>query len=101
MINTKLFWKKGFLVSLFVLSFKFVFAQQAISDSIITIVSPFDETIDIGYGFQKKREITSSVASIKSDEFNKGNINNPWQLIQGKVSGLSISKPGGDPNGSY
>jgi iron complex outermembrane receptor protein len=101
MINTKLFWKKGFLVSLFVLSFKFVFAQQAISDSIPTIINPFDETIDIGYGFQKKREITSSVASIKSEEFNKGNINNPWQLIQGKVSGLSISKPGGDPNGSY
>jgi TonB-dependent starch-binding outer membrane protein SusC len=101
MINTKLFWKKGFLVSLFVLSFKFVFAQQAISDSIPTIVSPFDGTIDIGYGFQKKREITSSVASIKSDEFNKGYINNPLQLIQGKVSGLDISKPGGDPNSSF
>jgi len=101
MINTKLFWKKGFLVSLFVLSFKFVFAQQAISDSIPVIVRPFDETIGIGYGFQKKREITSSVVSVKSDKFNKGNINSPWQLIQGKVAGLDISKPGGDPNGSY
>lgn len=42
--------------------------------------------------------VTSAVAEIKSEEFNKGNINDPVQLIQGKVSGLSISKQGSDPN---
>lgn len=57
--------------------------------------------VNIGYGTQKQREVTSSITIVKSDEFNRGNINTPVQLIQGKVAGLDISKPGGDPNGSY
>jgi TonB-dependent starch-binding outer membrane protein SusC len=60
-----------------------------------------DVNVQSGYGIQKKSEVTGSAVIISSDEFNKGNINSPWQLIQGKVAGLDISKPGGDPNGSY
>ncbi|MDL5514318.1 SusC/RagA family TonB-linked outer membrane protein [Arenibacter sp. M-2] len=55
----------------------------------------------IGYGTVERREITSAVASVDSKEFNKGNISNPAQLLQGKVAGLSIAKPGGDPNAGY
>jgi TonB-linked SusC/RagA family outer membrane protein len=57
-----------------------------------------DEILNTGYGMQKKREIVTSVSSLKSDEFNKGNIIDPLQLIQGKIAGLSISKYGSDPN---
>ena len=60
-----------------------------------------DDIVNIGYGKRKQSEVTSSIASLKSDEFNKVNINTPIQLIQGKVAGLDISKPGGDPNGTY
>jgi iron complex outermembrane receptor protein len=59
------------------------------------------ESVETGYGTRMKRDLTTSVTGIKSDEFNKGNIENPLQLIQGKVAGLFISKPGGDPNGVY
>jgi TonB-linked SusC/RagA family outer membrane protein len=59
------------------------------------------EVVAVGYGTQKKREVTSSISSVKSDEFVKGSVNDPVQLLQGKVAGLSISKPGGDPNGSF
>jgi TonB-dependent starch-binding outer membrane protein SusC len=55
----------------------------------------------IGYGIQKQGAVTGSVSTVRSNRFNQGNIQNPIQLIQGKVSGLSITKPGGDPNGSY
>lgn len=55
----------------------------------------------IGYGTVERREITSAVASVDSEDFNKGNINNPAQLLQGKVAGLSIAKPGGDPNAGF
>lgn len=55
----------------------------------------------IGYGKVEKREITSAVASVKAKNFNKGNVNDPAQLLQGKVAGLSIAKPGGDPNAGY
>lgn len=64
-------------------------------------MSTLNEVVVTGYGTQKKREVTSSIANVKSDEFNKGSVNNPVQLIQGKVSGLSITKPGGDPNGGF
>ena len=64
-------------------------------------MSALNEVVVTGYGTQKKREVTSSITSVKSDEFNKGSVSNPVALIEGKVSGLSISKPGGNPNGTY
>jgi len=60
-----------------------------------------DEIVVVGYGSQEKKEITSAVASIKPEDFNSGNISNPTQLLQGKVAGLSITRPGGDPNGGF
>ncbi len=64
-------------------------------------VSALGEVVVVGYGTQKKREVTSSITSVKSEEFTKGNVTNPVQLIQGKVSGLSISKAGGNPNEGF
>ncbi|RYZ95656.1 MAG: SusC/RagA family TonB-linked outer membrane protein, partial [Sphingobacteriaceae bacterium] len=60
-----------------------------------------DEVVVIGYGTQKKKEITSAVTNLQPEDFNKGNINNPAQLLQGKVAGLSIVSPQGNPNGNY
>ncbi|TAL61589.1 MAG: SusC/RagA family TonB-linked outer membrane protein [Bacteroidetes bacterium] len=76
-------------------------SQSTIDVVLVPAISALNEVVVTGYGTQKKREVTSSITSVKSDEFNKGSVNNPVQLIQGKVSGLSISKPGGNPNGSY
>ncbi|MEN8813302.1 MAG: SusC/RagA family TonB-linked outer membrane protein, partial [Candidatus Arcticimaribacter sp.] len=53
-----------------------------------------------GYGSQKKKEITSAVAVVGEEEFNKGTINSATELLQGKVAGLSIYNRGGNPNGS-
>lgn len=60
-----------------------------------------DEVVVVGYGTQKSKEITSSVTSVKAEDFNRGNVNDPSQLIQGKVAGLSIARPGADPNGGF
>ncbi len=60
-----------------------------------------DEIVVVGYATQKAKEVTSAITSVKSEDFNDGNINDPIQLIQGKVSGLSISRPGADPNGDF
>jgi iron complex outermembrane receptor protein len=75
--------------------------QETIDVVMTSELSALNEVVVVGYGTQQRREVTSSITSVKSDEFNKGSVNNPVQLIQGKVSGLSISKPGGDPNGSF
>ncbi len=58
-----------------------------------------DEVVVIGYGTQRKGDVTSSVASVKSDDFIKGAVKDIGQLIQGKVAGLAITNPSGDPAG--
>ena len=56
-----------------------------------------DEVVAIGYGSVKKGDVTSSIASVKSENFVKGAVKDAAQLIQGKVAGLSISVPSGNP----
>jgi TonB-linked SusC/RagA family outer membrane protein len=60
-----------------------------------------EEVVVTGYGTQKAKEVTSSITSVKVEDFNGGNVNDPTQLLQGKVAGLSIARPGGDPNGGF
>jgi TonB-linked SusC/RagA family outer membrane protein len=61
-----------------------------------------DEVVMIGYGSTTKKEITGAVTSLKEKDFNTGTFNDPMGLIQGKVAGLSISKPNGaDPMAGY
>lgn len=59
-----------------------------------------DEVVVIGYGTQKRADVTSSVSSVKSESFNKGAVLDAGQLVQGKVAGLQISLPTGDPTAS-
>jgi hypothetical protein len=51
-----------------------------------------DEVVVVGYGTQKRKEVTSAVETISSDEFNAGGSRNPMDLIQGKVAGLNITR---------
>ncbi len=56
-----------------------------------------EDVVVIGYGSQKKKEVTGSVASIKSEDFNAGVKTNPMGLLQGKVAGLNVIKTTSDP----
>jgi iron complex outermembrane receptor protein len=76
-------------------------SQSAINVVLVPELTALGEIVVIGYGTQRRNEVTSAVATVRSDDFSKGSVSNPVQLIQGKVSGLAISKPGGDPNGSF
>lgn len=57
------------------------------------------EVVVVGYGTQKAGDVTSSVATIKSDNFVKGPVADAGQLLQGKVAGLTVSAPSGNPVG--
>jgi iron complex outermembrane receptor protein len=57
------------------------------------------DVVVVGYGTQKKKDITGAVKSLKSDEFNKGIINSPQQLLQGKVAGVTVTSVSGEPGG--
>ena len=55
------------------------------------------EVVAVGYGSQKKKEVTGSVASLKAEDFNAGVQSSPVGLLQGKVAGLNISRTTSDP----
>jgi TonB-dependent starch-binding outer membrane protein SusC len=57
-----------------------------------------EEVIVVGYGTQKRKEISGTVTSLGSKEFNAGVVTNPLQAAQGKVAGLVITQSSGDPN---
>lgn len=57
-----------------------------------------EEVVVIGYGTQRKGDVTSSVASVKAENFTIGNIGDAAELVKGKIAGLSITKSSGDPN---
>ncbi len=54
-----------------------------------------EEVVAVGYGVVKKRDLTGSVASVKSDEISKATSSNAMQTMQGKVSGLDIQQTNG------
>jgi len=56
-----------------------------------------DEVVVIGYGTQKKSDLTGSIASVKSEDITSLPTANAMQALQGKVSGLQILNTSGDP----
>ena len=58
-----------------------------------------EEVVVIGYGSMQRKDVTSSITTIKAEDLNVGVYSDPAQLLQGKVPGLAITTSG-DPNGS-
>ncbi|MFT4022184.1 MAG: SusC/RagA family TonB-linked outer membrane protein [Flavihumibacter sp.] len=63
-----------------------------------TTASNLDDVVVVGYGKQKKKEVTSAIASVKREDFTQGFARDAGQLIQGKVAGLAVVSTSGDPN---
>lgn len=58
-----------------------------------------EEVVVVGYGTQKRKEVTSAVATVRAEDFNAGGARSPMDLIQGKVAGLNITRTqGNNPN---
>jgi len=67
--------------------------QIALSIKLKEQTSELQEVV-IGYGKSRRNEITGAVTSIKPEDFNRGVISSPGQLLQGKVAGLNITRSG-------
>lgn len=61
------------------------------------VVSDLSDVVVVGYGTQKKRDVTAAVVSVKADDFVKGAAVDAGQLIRGKVAGLAVVKPDANP----
>ncbi|WP_044001611.1 SusC/RagA family TonB-linked outer membrane protein [Hymenobacter swuensis] len=59
-----------------------------------------NEAVVIGYGTQRRQDLTGAVEQISEKQFVKGQVTNPEQLVQGKVAGVQITTGGGAPGTS-
>ncbi len=73
-------------------------SQKKIDIVLVEDTEMMDEVVVIGYGTQKKGDVTSAVSSVKAEDFAAGKIGDAAELIKGKVAGLSITNASGDPN---
>ncbi|SHK91477.1 SusC/RagA family TonB-linked outer membrane protein [Rhodothermus profundi] len=60
-------------------------------------VEVLEEIVVVGYGVQRREDVTGSVATINADDVNQGNYISPDQLLQGRVAGLTIFANNGEP----
>lgn len=60
-----------------------------------------DEVVVVGYGSLSRKEVSSSIVQVNRDDFQKGAMNNPMEMLTGKVAGLNVSSTAAaNPNGS-
>lgn len=60
-------------------------------------ITQLDDVVVVAYGVQKKSDVTGAISSTKSEDFNKGVVVNPGQLLQGKVAGVNVTNTSGEP----
>ncbi len=58
-----------------------------------------NEVVVVGYGTMRRKDVTSSITTVKAEDLNRGVFTDPGQMLQGKVPGLIVSSTA-DPNGS-
>ncbi|MCQ2335356.1 MAG: SusC/RagA family TonB-linked outer membrane protein [Paludibacteraceae bacterium] len=60
-----------------------------------------EQVVVIGYGSLSKKEVSSSIVQVDAKDFNKGAMNNPMEMLQGKIAGLNVATTAAaDPNSS-
>ena len=72
-------------------------AENVVNFQMKLYAKELDEVVVIGYGTQRKGDLTGAVANVTSKDFNKGIISSPEQLISGKISGVQIMSNSGSP----
>ncbi len=72
-------------------------AQANLAITLTPSVGALNDVVVIGYGTQRRKELTGSVATVTAKDFQQGSITTPEQLIAGKVAGVSVTSNSGAP----
>jgi TonB-linked SusC/RagA family outer membrane protein len=72
-------------------------SEATVNFTMVPSTKGLNEVVVIGYGSARKKDLTGSVATVTSKDFNQGAVTTPEQLIQGKVAGVSIISNSGAP----
>jgi TonB-linked SusC/RagA family outer membrane protein len=71
--------------------------QTALNVSLESSSTNLNEVVVVGYGTQRVKDATGSVATLSSKDFNRGVIATPDQLLQGRIAGVQVSSSSGEP----
>ncbi|MDA8763736.1 TonB-dependent receptor, partial [Flavobacteriaceae bacterium] len=71
--------------------------QNSLAIQLMSDTENLEEVVVTGYGTQRKSDVTGAISSIKSEDFNRGVVANPGQLLQGKISGVNVTATSGEP----
>ncbi|MCR9065255.1 MAG: SusC/RagA family TonB-linked outer membrane protein [Cytophagales bacterium] len=74
--------------------------QTTINVELTAEANQLQDIVVVGYGTQRKSDVTGAVGTLKSTDFNKGVVANPGQLLQGKVAGVNVTSVSGEPGAS-
>jgi TonB-linked SusC/RagA family outer membrane protein len=73
---------------------------SAVSVKMLPETNSLNDVVVVGYGTAKRKDVTGAITTVSSKDFVQGLVTTPTDQIQGKVAGLVITKPDGDPNSS-
>lgn len=71
--------------------------QSILSIQLEESATTLDDVVVVAYGTQKRSDVTGAIGGIDEDEFNRGVVTNPGQLLQGKVAGVNVANVSGEP----
>ena len=71
--------------------------QTQVDITLVGSAAALTEVVVVGYGTQRKKDLTGAVATVGSKDFVKGALQTPEQLIAGKVAGVQITPNSGAP----
>ena len=74
--------------------------RSAITINLTAVASNLDEVVVVGYGTQKKRDVTGAISSVSSKQINERQPTNVFDALQGQVPGLQIAQESGRPGAS-
>lgn len=73
--------------------------RQTINVAMASVANALDELVVIGYGVQKKSDITGSISSISGKDVNKTPVSSALQALQGRAAGVNVVQNSGAPGG--
>ena len=73
--------------------------KSSVDVNLIVNNASLGELVVVAYGTRRRGDLTGAVTSVNAKDFQKGNINSPEQLLQGKVAGLQVTSGGGSAGG--
>ena len=74
--------------------------QTSITVEMAKVNKQLEDVVVVGYGTQRRKDVTGSVTSLRPEDFNKGVVTTPQQLLQGRAPGVNVTANSGRPGGA-